>query len=426
MSNSTDLLDDAQSELKDDHRAVFEAGGPFLAAALEYRRRGWSIIPIAAGTKKPPKEFRWKQYQKKLPTEEELRTWFAGRDDLGVAVILGKASGGLACRDFDDIESYRRWKRSHPDLAKTSPTVRTARGRHVYCRVPPTAQVFRDLRPNEKGEYRGGLGHYCLLPPSQHPDGPEYEWLVPLPDGDIPFVEDVVEAGLLPGGEFPFSQGTDVTQKAQRSPTKSQVISSAAGAKIRVPGEVGMMIDEVMARTLPTGPATRRRTLLDLARKLKFRPEFAKIAATEIDFLKPYLKRWWKIAKPLTSGKHPGFHTSWQDFVFAWEEARVPYGAAMQAIYEKACSSPSSTLAVEKYGVGSLRVRLASLCRELQRTNGDKCFFLSGRTAGPLLGVSDVAAWRWLKQLTKDGIIEPVKTYRRGMRKATEYRYLAD
>ena len=422
------MLDDAQAghaDLEDGHRDVFDAGGPFLAAALKYRRRGWSIIPIATGTKKPPKGFRWKQYQKKLPTEDELRTWFDGRDDLGVAVILGKASGGLACRDFDDLPSYQRWKKRHPDLAKTLPTVRTARGRHVYCRVPTTAQVFRDLRPNEKGEYRGGLGHYCLLPPSQHPDGPEYEWLVPLPDGDIPFVEDVVEAGLLPGGAVPFSQGTDVTQKAQRSLTKAQVISSAAGAKIRVPVELGMMIDEVMARTLPTGPGTRRRTLLDLARKLKFRPEFAKIGATEINFLKPYLKRWWKIARPLTSGKHPGFHTSWEDFVFAWEEARVPYGAAMQAIFEKACSSPPPKLAVERYGEGSLRVILASLCRELQRANGDTTFFLTGRTAGPLLGVSDVHAWRWLKLLEKDGIIKPVKTYPRRTRKATEYRYLA-
>ena len=56
-------------------RADLQDGGPILAAALDYRRRGWSIIPIAAGTKKPPRKFRSKQYQKRLPTEDGLWEW---------------------------------------------------------------------------------------------------------------------------------------------------------------------------------------------------------------------------------------------------------------------------------------------------------------------------------------------------------------
>ena len=51
---------------------------------------------------------------------------------------------------------------------------------------------------------------------------------------------------------------------------------------------------------------------------------------------------------------------------------------------------------------------------------------MSGRAAGPLLGVSDVQAWRWLHRLEADRIIKTVKTYPRGVRKATEYRFLAD
>ena len=396
-------------------------GGPILEAALEYRRRGWSIIPIAADTKKPPRGFRWKQYQKRPPTEDELREWFAHRDDLGLAVIFGEVSGGLACRDFDDLPSYRRWQRSHGDLARMLPTVETARGRHVYFRAPKSGHVFKDLRPREKGEYRGDSGHYCLLPPCHHPDGPEYRWLVPLPEGDVPSIEDIVAAGLFSGG--------DETQKAQGSHTKSQVVVMpvrAGGATVRVPVSVQATIEEAISRTLPTGPGTRRRALLDLARKLKFTPELAGIAATQIGFLQPYLKRWWRMAKPHTSGKHPHFHQSWQDFVFAWEEARVPFGATMRAIFEKARSAPAPKLAVVKYGEGSLRAVLASLCRELQRFNGGKGFFLTGRTAGPLLGVSDTQAWRWLAQLVADGIIEPVRTYPRGTRLATEYRYVAD
>lgn len=394
---------------------------PVLAAALEYHRRGWSIIPIAAGTKKPPKGLRWKQYQKRRPTEQELREWFDARDDLGLAVIFGEVSGGLACRDFDDLDSYRRWKRAHPDLARMLPTVETARGRHVYFRTPPSGLFFKDLRPEENGEYRGDGGHYCLLPPCHHPDGPEYRWLVPLPEGDLPLIEDIAAAGL-------FSAPRE-TQKAQGSPKKSQVIVTPAApgpAACRLPVPVRTVIEAAIAGTIPTGPGTRRAKLLELARRLKFLPEFAEVPATGIDFLQPYLRRWWKEAKPRTSGKHPQFWRSWQDFIFAWEEARVPYGATMKAMFEKARSTAPPKLAVEKYGEGSLRALLASLCRELQRYNGGDRFHLSGRTAAPLLGVSDTQAWRWLKQLEADRIIAPVKTYPKGVRMATEYRFLAD
>ena len=181
--------------------------------ALEYHRRGWSIVPIRAGTKKPPKGFRWRQYQKRRPTEDDLRFWFADRDDLGLAVILGEISGGLVCRDFDDLQSYRRWSRAHGDLARMMPAVATARGRHVYFRAPVSWCVFYDLRPQEEGEYRGDCKHYCLLPPSPHPGGSEYKWGVPLSEDAVPFIEDVVAAGLLPGE----SSSPHETQKAQGS-----------------------------------------------------------------------------------------------------------------------------------------------------------------------------------------------------------------
>jgi hypothetical protein len=431
MSTALDLLDEVQdgyADLEVGHTDL-PAGGPILAAALAYRRRGWSIIPIAAGTKVPPKRFSWKQYQARQPTERELRDWFADRDDLGLAVLFGEASGGLVCRDFDDVKGYERWKRAYPDLARVLPTVATARGRHVYFRVQSSWHVFRDLRPEENGEFRGDSGHYCLLPPSRHPDGPEYRWLVPLPKDDLLLIEAVVDAGLLPDAGQYFCSGVDVTQKAQGSHRKSQVIISpvrARGEAVRMSLGAQMGIEEAIARTIPTGPGTRRMKLLELARKLKFMPELASIPAAGINFLKPYLKRWWKKAKPRTSGNHPEFHQSWQDFVFAWEEARIPYGATTQAIFEKARSSPAPKVAVEKYGEGSLRAILASLCRELQRSNGGDHFFLSGRTAGSLLKVSDVQAWRWLKQLQEDRIIEPVKVHPRGRRLAMEYRYLGD
>ena len=66
-----------------------------LKAALEYHLRGWSIIPIKAGTKKPA--VKWEQYQKERPDENQLQEWFASGKN-NIAVIVGEVSGGLACR----------------------------------------------------------------------------------------------------------------------------------------------------------------------------------------------------------------------------------------------------------------------------------------------------------------------------------------
>ena len=98
------------------------------------------------------------------------------------------------CRDFDRVEAYEAWAAAYPAQAAMLPTVATARGFHVYFRAAPADLFFLDLRnldPPEDGEYSGTSGHYSVMPPSRHPDGPTYTWLVPRPDGPIPFVADV-------------------------------------------------------------------------------------------------------------------------------------------------------------------------------------------------------------------------------------------
>ena len=61
----------------------------FLAAALGYRRRGWSVIPVHGKKAR----FGWKRFQQKPPDEQLLTDWFSGRfDDItGVAVLCEAA-----------------------------------------------------------------------------------------------------------------------------------------------------------------------------------------------------------------------------------------------------------------------------------------------------------------------------------------------
>lgn len=171
-----------------------------LKTVLDYHRRGWCIIPIVAGTKVPPKGFRWKRYQAERPDEATVRGWFSNGERRGVAVVLGGVSGGLICRDFDQMGSYERWMAEHPDLARKLPTVETGRpGRHVYAtadtseirQASPTGAAIIDLRD---GKLRGG--GYCLLPPSPYENGTiRYRWVVPLRE-EVPAI-DLASAGFL-------------------------------------------------------------------------------------------------------------------------------------------------------------------------------------------------------------------------------------
>jgi hypothetical protein len=51
----------------------------------------------------------WKEYQKRLPTETELRAWF-GSSQSGICIVAGAVSGNLEMIDFDlKAERYNAW-----------------------------------------------------------------------------------------------------------------------------------------------------------------------------------------------------------------------------------------------------------------------------------------------------------------------------
>ena len=248
-----------------------------------------------------------------------------------MAVILGVVSGGLVCRDFDTMKEYEAWAANHPELAKTLPTVATSRGRHVYFRAAPADLIFVDLRnvdPPEDGEYRGDAGHYCLLPPSRHPDGPTYTWLIPLPDGEIPFVADVRAAGFLP---------SHVTERSDPDIDRDP-------------------------ETIPSGIGRRNRQVFEFARALKAIPA---LADAPVDGMKPHVRRWHKMGfDRAVIGTEP-FDETWIDFLHAWPKVKFPKGnEPIIAILERARHLPPPVAAQDYEGDG-LRL-LVAICRELQ------------------------------------------------------------
>lgn len=145
-----------------------------LDSALEYLDRGWSIIPIKLDSKRPA--IKWHEYQDRLPTEEEVTTWFEKWPDAGVAIITGAISGVVVV-DCDSNDALH----AAFDAGMRSPVrVKTKRGTHLYF-THPRDGIRRGPRAgvNSRGadwpridglDFRGD-GSYALLPPTSN-----YSW----------------------------------------------------------------------------------------------------------------------------------------------------------------------------------------------------------------------------------------------------------
>ena len=369
-------------------------------AAQDYARRGWSIFPIKPGTKKPC--VKWGPYQNRLATAEEIDGWFSGRKRPGLAVVLGAVSGHLVCRDYDDAAAYERWAATYPDLAGELPTVKTARGYHVYftCAGVKT-RAFSD------GELRGE-GSYCVVPPSQHPDGGVYTWIVPLPAGDLPSIKPA-EVGLVPAG---LQQKK--TEEGQKN-TETHTISSVVFRSL-LSSSVASEIEKWIAATIPTAKGMRHRCVFKLARALKGIPEFAN---TNPEELREYVKAWHTQA--LVFIGTPEFEETWIDFVRAWPRVRNPLEHDILAdAFERAKANPIDT------GYESAAITLlAGLCRELQSAVGDAEFWLSCRSGARLFAVEPSTISRWLWLLEHNGWITTIEKGTQRDNKATRFRFNA-
>ncbi len=382
-------------------------GDSLLDAALDYARRGWSILPIRRGTKHPAVRS-WKRYQTERATEDELRRWFTWPDVGGLAVSLGAVSGGLIARDFDQLDAYEGWAAAHPDLAATLPTVETARGRHVY--ICSTWSGFAKLAD---GELIGTPGHYCLLPPSIHPTGAHYRWAVPWPDGGVPSV-DPYDAGFLSETERTEETESQSNQGGHAHcsvPSVSQLVDSP----------VDDALEAAIRGTQPSEVGQRNRAIFKFARALKAIPA---LADAPVATLRDIVRRWHERALPVIGTKP--FDETWAEFVAAWPCVRFPLGQEpMTLIVQRADESPPPQVP-EGCDAPQTR-RLIAICRELQRASGDDPFFLSCRTAGRLLGMDHVTAWRRLGMLEADGVLLVAKKGTTGTKgRATRYRYTGD
>lgn len=158
-----------------------------LQAALQYRDLGFSVIPVRAD-KQPVGS--WKQFQKSIMSEDELRWAFAMPGAFGLAIVCGEISGNLEVIDIDQKNSMdqnlfisfgQSVEAVLPGLMDSLVSACTrSQGYHLFYRCPiigcSTALARRPVTPQEKMLFPGsqalvlietrGTGGYVLAEPS--------------------------------------------------------------------------------------------------------------------------------------------------------------------------------------------------------------------------------------------------------------------
>ena len=139
-----------------------------LDTALRYLSMGFSVIPVKARDKRPALAS-WKEFQTRKPTEKEVKNWFAGKDDLNVALVTGAVSSVIAV-DADSQEAVAWMQKHHPSTMRS----KTAKGSH-YLFGHPGQEVSNRAKLGGMALDVRGDGGYIVAPGSIHPTGAMYQ-----------------------------------------------------------------------------------------------------------------------------------------------------------------------------------------------------------------------------------------------------------
>jgi putative DNA primase/helicase len=145
------------------------------AWAAQYRRLGWSPIPIKERSKEPNLS-QLAPYLSRRATRKELNSW----EWPGVGVVTGPVSD-LLVLDVDGPEGLAVLEeRGHP----ATPMARTGGGGlHLYFKHPER-EIRTGIRVAPGLDVKAS-GGYVVAPPSVGPAGEPYEWLISPGDAEV-------------------------------------------------------------------------------------------------------------------------------------------------------------------------------------------------------------------------------------------------
>ena len=163
-----------------------------MEAALEYKRLGFSVIPVKKD-KRPL--IPWTEFQKRIPTANEIKQWWKDYPSANVGIVCGEVSNLFAI-DCDSEDSFETVKKHIPqDL--TYPIASTPRGgRHLLFSYPKGSNltIAAGVIPNL--DFRGN-GGFVVAAPSVNDNGKGYAWIVKPTVNNIPPLPEQLLSFLL-------------------------------------------------------------------------------------------------------------------------------------------------------------------------------------------------------------------------------------
>lgn len=202
-----------------------------LTCALAYVERGWSVIPVRPGGKRPL--IPWGAHQRRCADEAEVRRWFRRWPGANVGIVTGVISS-LAVLDVDarhgGAPSLAELERAHAPMPPTVAAATGGGGSHLYFAHPGGllhSQV--GLAPGIDLRADGG---FVVAPPSIHPSGRRYEWsrspdrtpLAPMPPWLLRLVR-----GRGGRSGHPIAHWRRLTRAGAREGERNNSIASLAG-----------------------------------------------------------------------------------------------------------------------------------------------------------------------------------------------------
>ena len=146
-----------------------------IGTALALAHRSLAVFPCVPREKRPATANGCKDA---TTDAEAIRAWWHEYPDSNIAIATGTVSRIYAI-DVDGLDAEAELRKLEADHGKLPATVEviTARGRHLYFRMPG-APVRNSAGKVAAGIDVRGDGGYVLVPPSVHPSGKAYAWSV--------------------------------------------------------------------------------------------------------------------------------------------------------------------------------------------------------------------------------------------------------
>lgn len=191
---------------------------PNAQEAFALAARGWRVHPLVPKQKNPLVT----AWQKAATTDEEvIADWWDRWPGANIGIVMGPSSGIIDI-EADTPEADKFLADLFDGHEIITPTFQTARGKHRLFKytdqLPNSDKAHWRLRGDLDLDFKigNGKGTYCMFPPSIHPDGPQYKWLLHPDEVDVAELPDQVIARLWAFAQEGAFQATEGQARSQK------------------------------------------------------------------------------------------------------------------------------------------------------------------------------------------------------------------